>query len=222
MKMIYIFIKHNNLCKCASVNLIRWYSVNYMRKLKKNILGVTKKFSCGYVYWCNHLSFCLNCAWVQTWCGYQKILRECYILFIDESRILSLSLECHDISRYHFSHFEWRHRLNTWWRHQMETFSALLAICAGNSPVPGEFPAQRPVTRSFDVFLDLRLNKRYSKQSWGWRFETLSRSLWRHRNEFDTESLIVRENWKNNVWLFRHHFTCLGIALNVVCYQNGH
>ena len=42
----------------------------------------------------------------------------------------------------------------------METFSALLAICAGNSPVPGEFPAQRPVTRSLDVFFDLRLNKR--------------------------------------------------------------
>ena len=40
----------------------------------------------------------------------------------------------------------------SWWRHQMETFSALLAICTGNSPVPGEFPAQRPVTRSF-VFL---------------------------------------------------------------------
>ena len=39
----------------------------------------------------------------------------------------------------------------------METFSALLAICAGNSPAPGEFPAQRPVTRSFDVFFDLRL-----------------------------------------------------------------
>ena len=42
----------------------------------------------------------------------------------------------------------------------METFSALLAICAGKSPVPGEFPAQRPVTRSFDVFFDLHLNKR--------------------------------------------------------------
>ena len=70
----------------------------------------------------------------------------------------------------------------TWWRHQMETFSALLAICAGNSPVPGEFPAQRPVTRSFDVFFDLRLNKRLSKQSWGWWSETLSRPLWRHRN----------------------------------------
>ena len=70
-----------------------------------------------------------------------------------------------------------------WWRHQMETFSALLAICAGNSPVPGEFPTQRPVTRSFDVFFDLRLNKRLSKQSWGWSFETLSRPLWRHCNE---------------------------------------
>ena len=69
-----------------------------------------------------------------------------------------------------------------WWRHQMETFSALLAICAGNSPVTGEFPAQRPVTQSFDVFFDLRLNRRLSKQSWGWWFETPSCSLWRHCN----------------------------------------
>ena len=69
-----------------------------------------------------------------------------------------------------------------WWRHQMETFFALLAICAGNSPVPGEFPTQRPVTRSFDVYFDLRPNKRLSKQSWGWWFETLSWSLWRHCN----------------------------------------
>ena len=64
----------------------------------------------------------------------------------------------------------------------METFSALLAFCAGNSPVTGEFPTQRPVARSFDVFFDLRLHKRFSKQSWGWWFETLSWSLWRHRN----------------------------------------
>ena len=64
----------------------------------------------------------------------------------------------------------------------MESFSALLAICAGNSPVPGEFPTQRPVTRSFDVYFDLRPNKWLSKQSWGWWFETLSCSLWRHRN----------------------------------------
>ena len=71
----------------------------------------------------------------------------------------------------------------TWWRHQMETFSALLAFCAGNSPVSGEFPAQRPVTRSFDVFFDLHLIKLMSKHSRGWWFETLSRPLWRHCNE---------------------------------------
>ena len=47
----------------------------------------------------------------------------------------------------------------------------------------GEFPAQRPVTRSFDVFFDLRLNKRLSKQWWGWGFETLSRPLWRLFND---------------------------------------
>ena len=70
----------------------------------------------------------------------------------------------------------------SWWRHQMETFFALLAICAGNSPVPGEFPTQRPVTRSFDVYFDLRPNKRLSKHSWGWWFETLSSPLWCHRN----------------------------------------
>ena len=51
----------------------------------------------------------------------------------------------------------------SWRRHQMETFPALLAICAGNSPVTGEFAAQRPVTQSFDVFFDLRLAKRLSK-----------------------------------------------------------
>ena len=70
----------------------------------------------------------------------------------------------------------------SWWRHQMETFSALLALCAGNSPVPGEFPVQRPVTRSFDVYFDLRLNKRLSKQWWGWWFGTQSCPLWRHSN----------------------------------------
>ena len=64
----------------------------------------------------------------------------------------------------------------------METFSALLAICAGNSPVPGEIPTQRPVTRSFNVYFDLRPNKRLSKQWWGWWFETQSCPLWCHRN----------------------------------------
>ena len=41
----------------------------------------------------------------------------------------------------------------------METFSVLLALCVGDSPVTSEFPAQRPVTRNFDVFFDLHLKK---------------------------------------------------------------
>ena len=73
-------------------------------------------------------------------------------------------------------------RFGTWRHHQMETFSASLAICAGNSPVTSEFPIQRPVTRSFDVFFDLRMNQRLSKQSWGCCFETLLRPIWRHYN----------------------------------------
>ena len=53
-------------------------------------------------------------------------------------------------------------------------------------------PAQRPVTRSFDVFFDLRLNKRLSKQSWGWWFGTLSCPLWRHRNGTISTQLVRR------------------------------
>ena len=60
--------------------------------------------------------------------------------------------------------------------------SALLALCEGNSPVTDEFPSQSPVTRSFGVFFDLRLNKRLSKQSIRLWFETPSHPLWRHRN----------------------------------------
>ena len=79
----------------------------------------------------------------------------------------------------------------------METFSALLALCARNSPVTGEFPEQRPVTPCFDVFFDLRLNKRLSKQSWGWWFETPSRSLWRHCNG---ELYIGIRKWHGYWW----------------------
>ena len=53
----------------------------------------------------------------------------------------------------------------------------------GEFTSPGEFHAQRPVTRSFDVFFDLRLNKRLSKQPWGWWFEMSSCSLWSYCND---------------------------------------
>ena len=66
-----------------------------------------------------------------------------------------------------------------WWRHQLETFPALLDFCVGNSPLNGEFPAQRPVTRSFDVFFFIyaRIN--------GWVNIGEAGDLRRHRTHYD-------------------------------------
>ena len=68
-----------------------------------------------------------------------------------------------------------------WWRHQMETFSVFLTLCVGNS-VTGEFPSQRPVTRSVDVLFDLRLNERLSKQDAG--------DFRRHRTDYDVTVMV--------------------------------
>ena len=68
-----------------------------------------------------------------------------------------------------------------WWRHQMEKFSALLAICAGKSTVIVEFPAQRPVTQNLMFSLSAMI-KWLSKQPWWWWIEASSYPVWRHRN----------------------------------------
>ena len=69
----------------------------------------------------------------------------------------------------------------------METFSALLALCAGNSPVTGKFPSQRPVTRRFDVFFDLRLNK-------GWVNNREADDLRRHCAHYD----VTNDSWSTD------------------------
>ena len=108
----------------------------------------------------------------------------------------------------------------SWWRHHIDTFFALLAFCAGHSPVTGEFPSQRPVTRSFD----LRLNKRLSKQLWGWWFETPRRYLWRQRNVLLFRQCFIFVNSFNlrsnqlifpTIKMFRKHCHshCLRIAM---------
>ena len=81
-------------------------------------------------------------------------------------------------------HGEWTRVLScgrSWWRHEMETFSALLVFCAGNSPVTGEKGQRRRVLM---FSLICALNKRWNRQSWIWWFETPSRPLWRHCNVF--------------------------------------
>ena len=76
------------------------------------------------------------------------------------------------------------------------TFRVTSHLC-GEFTGPGEFPTQRPVTRSFDVYFDLRPNKRLSKLSWGWWFETLLPPLWRHRN--DTLTMTSANPW-HDLW----------------------
>ena len=71
---------------------------------------------------------------------------------------------------------------------------------------PGEFHTQRPVTRSFDVFFDLRLYKRLSKQPWGWWFETLSWSLWRHCNGNSTLKWLIYTEILRSPQYIRLHF----------------
>ena len=83
----------------------------------------------------------------------------------------------------------------TWYKSMMTSsngniFRVTGPLC-GEFTGPGEFPTQRPVTRSFDVFFDLRLNKRLSKQPWGWWFETRSWSLWRQCSETTSGYMAV-------------------------------
>ena len=121
-------------------------------------------------------------------------------------------------------------RYYEWWRHQMEVFSALLAICAGNSPVPGEFPAQRPVTRSFHVFLDLRLNKPLIKQSWGWRLEMLLHPLWRHCNGYRLDTFCCAFLFYciaalgESMWIFTYIFRSVWLTqycLSIITWLRG-
>ena len=109
-----------------------------------------------------------------------------------------------------------------WWRHQLETFSALLALCAWNSPVTGEFPSQRPVTRTFDDFFDLRLIKRLSKRSRRWWFETPSWSLWRHCNATITTYHILRKCSKHIVHNYVHTFHPSNIERTTLNYKLSH
>ena len=73
---------------------------------------------------------------------------------------------------------------SSWWRHQMETFSALLAICAGNSSVTGEFPAQRPVARCFYVSF-------ICTWIFSWVNNREADDLRRHRAHYDVTVMLV-------------------------------
>ena len=137
----------------------------------------------------------LNYSWWFKYWILSKIIKPC--LSLKTFRHWPLHFEIEQI----LPQYYYRNGSQSWWRHQMEPFSALLAICAGNSPVTGESPAQRPVTRSFGVFFDLHLIKRLGKHSRGWWFETLSRPLWRHCNVLPDFILLAVINREWNYWM---------------------
>ena len=101
----------------------------------------------------------------------------------------------------------------TWWRHQMETFSALLVFCGGNSPVTGEFPAQKPVMRSFDVFFDLSPNK-------GWTNHRDAGDLRRHRAHYDAIVLKIDlrkyQQWYWKIVLLENVSNIRGICWRII------
>ena len=94
-------------------------------------------------------------------------------------------------------------------------FPRVLVLWVGDSPVTGEFPAQRPVTQSFDVFFDLHLNKRLSKQTKRRWFETQSCPLWRHCNE---ARHIPWDPIRHVSWSFPNSSMLLFLHLQCVCY----
>ena len=95
----------------------------------------------------------------------------------------------------------------TWWLHQMETFSALLAICAGNSPVIGEFPTQRLVTSSFDVSFDLRPKN-------GWVNNPVAGDLRRNDAHYDvTVMTCVSDGWFDIHQIWRNPYNSLLYSL---------
>ena len=97
-----------------------------------------------------------------------------------------------------------------WWRHQGETVFTFLAICAGNSPVTCEFPSQRPVTRSFDVFFDLRLSKWLVKQS---------RRRWFEIDGCNTNvNGVLAYSTEPSIWWFITHTLIYGLFLFIACF----
>ena len=120
------------------------------------------------------------------WCCWRNKLYLC--------KLWKGALNCHDILYHGVPCRELCISQKTWWRHQMETFSALLALCARNSPVTGDFPSQGPVTRSFDVFslicawINAWVNKR--------EVDDLSR----HRAHYDITLISTEELWNYAIW----------------------
>ena len=126
-------------------------------------LGMLEDTSDGYWFYIHHLCHKTpNLGWELVLISWDHIFLRYILVYKLVDFYSGMLLLCDPWTKFTFEYFcvsfSWR-------RQQMETFSTLLAICAGNWPVTGEFPSQRPARGSFDVFFDTCLNKQSSKQS---------------------------------------------------------
>ena len=147
---------------------------------------VYSTYSYEILYW-SKIKYPINANINNVWYTHVTYLFAFGVLFqqeIDSKGVdvdhFALILECWNIFRFDQLRVPSWH--TPWWRHQMETFSALPALCVGKPPVTSGFPSQRPVTLSFGVFLGVCLKKRLTKQSICWWFGTSWCSLRRHCN----------------------------------------
>ena len=100
-------------------------------------------------------------------------------------------------------------RQSAWWRLQLEIFSALLLLSCGEFTVHWWIPLTKASDAEFEVFFDLRLNKRLSKQSRCRWFEMAVRSLWRHTNGLSPSNIHPRVQ-QHNLY-FRVHFLYISL-----------
>ena len=167
--------------KSTSLNM--WTSVNiglhntqaWVRNSKHPTPGHTVKYYKGHVR-----AGLGPCCKVLLY--FSKIRYLVWFIFHFTNNIKTWLGFCTTDDYWQFTH---RVRPHAWWRHQMETFSPILVLCAGNSPDTGEFPALRPVTRSFDVFFSIcaTINGWVNKREAGdWRRHRAP--LWRQYNRF--------------------------------------
>ena len=133
-------------------------------------------------HWSRLLSFdCKNWYWIRS--NGPHVIK-----YSDDSTLTQIIL-CNP-------HPRARRLTKSWWRHQMEIFSALLVICAGNLTVTGEFPAQRSVTLSFDVIFDLLWTN-------GWANNRDAGDLRRHRAHYKVILIYVRR--RSRSWVIKKH-----------------
>ena len=211
---VSIWWRHHVILYCSSnwVHAIteqlhlRW-SITFKREKQSTAVNWPNCDNCNMHFWHNHE--------ITPNCEFYNYLRSCYVIDLVETFIICMTFgvktvymcyniqpcilnvdDSDDVSRYLASINE-----STWWRHQMEAFSALLALCEGDPSVIDGSPTQRPVTRSVDVFF-------ISAGTNGWANDRDVDDLRRHRAHYGITVMNHITNKHIQIWLMQDSGPC--------------